>query len=208
VISKLFDAAMSDLLIVPKENLPGQDTLNTYFLDVPAAVRSIVGKPDTIRELAARILQMVPSQCTKVFLACDTYEQNSIKAGEREARGVSNRYFLTSPDMKVPYDFADFLRNGSNKEMLFNLIQQAIVDGKSSLKGRTIFFSRDCMMINEDQAILVPSLSCNHEEADTKLVALVFAANVRQWDSVMVRSPSGDIDIVCFSRFWRYNHLR
>jgi hypothetical protein len=24
----------------------------------------------------------------------------------------------------------------------------------------------------------------------------------------MVRSPSGDIDIVCFSRFWRYNHLR
>ena len=51
-------------------------------------------------------------------------------------------------------------------------------------------------MINEDQMILVPSLSCNHEEAYTKLVALVFAANVRQWDSVMVRSPSGDFDIV------------
>jgi hypothetical protein len=29
VKSKLFDAAMSDLLIIPKENLPGQDTLNT-----------------------------------------------------------------------------------------------------------------------------------------------------------------------------------
>jgi hypothetical protein len=83
---------------------------------------------------------MVPSQYTKVFLACDTYEQNSIKADEREARGASNRYFLTSPDMKVPYDFADFLHNGSNKEMLFNLIQQAIVDGKFSLKSRTIFF--------------------------------------------------------------------
>ena len=49
VKSKLFDAAMSDLLVVPKESLPGQDTLNTYFLDVAAAVRSIVGKPDTIR---------------------------------------------------------------------------------------------------------------------------------------------------------------
>ena len=87
--------------------------------------------------------------------------------------------------MKVPYDLTDFLRNGENKEMLFNPIQQAIVDGKSSLKGRTIFFSnkRDCMMINEYQAILVPSLSCNHEEADMKLVALVFAANLRQGDS-------------------------
>ena len=100
--------------------------------------------------------------------------------------------------MKVPYDLTDFLRNGENKEMLFNPIQQAIVDGKSSLKGRTIFFSnkRECMMINKDQAILVPSLSCSHEEADSKLVALVFAANVRQGDSVMVRSPSGDIDIL------------
>ena len=65
--SKLFDAAMSDLLVVP-ESLPGQDTLNTYFLDVAAAVRSIVRKPDTIRELATRILQMVPPQYTKVFL--------------------------------------------------------------------------------------------------------------------------------------------
>ena len=51
-------------------------------------------------------------------------------------------------------------------------------------------------MINEDQAIFVPSLSCNHEEADTKLVALVCAANVRQGDLVMVRSPSADIDIL------------
>ena len=97
VKSKLFNAAMSDLLVVPKESLPGQDTLNTYFLDVAAAVRSIVGKPDTIRELATRILQMVPPQYTKVFLVCDTYQQNSIKAGQREARGVSNQYFLASP---------------------------------------------------------------------------------------------------------------
>lgn len=58
--SKLVDAAVSDLLIVPKENLPGQDTLYTYFLDVAAAIRSIVRKPDTIRELAAKILQMAP----------------------------------------------------------------------------------------------------------------------------------------------------
>jgi hypothetical protein len=100
--------------------------------------------------------------------------------------------------MKVPYDFADFLRNGSNKEMLFNLIQQAIVDNKSSLQDRTIFFSnkRDCMMIKEDQASTVPILKSNHEEADTKLVALVFAANVPQGESVMIRSPSSDMNIL------------
>ena len=149
VKSKLFDAALCDLLVVPKEILPGQDTLNTYFLDVAAAVRSIVEKPDTVRELATRILQMVPPQYTSVLLVCDTYQQNSIKAGEREARGASNRCFLASPDMKMPYDFAAFLRNGSYKEMLFNLIQQAIVDGKSSLQGRTIFFFKQARLHDE-----------------------------------------------------------
>ena len=52
--SKLFTAAMNDLRIVTKDSLPGPDKLNTYFLEVAAAVQSIVGKPDTIRELAMR----------------------------------------------------------------------------------------------------------------------------------------------------------
>ena len=46
VKSKLFTAAMNDLHVVTKDNLPVPDKLNTYFLDVAAAVRSIVGKPD------------------------------------------------------------------------------------------------------------------------------------------------------------------
>ena len=119
VKSKLFTAAMNDLHVVTKDNLPVPDKLNTYFLDVAAAVRSIVGKPDTIRELAMRILDAVPSQYKTVYMACDTCEEDSIKGNERIARGTSNQYFSRSPDMKVPYDFASFLCNGSNKEMLW-----------------------------------------------------------------------------------------
>ena len=51
-------------------------------------------------------------------------------------------------------------------------------------------------MIAESQATVVPELTSNHEEADTKLVALVCAASVSQGDSVLIRSPSGDIDIL------------
>ena len=39
-------------------------------------------------------------------------------------------------------------------------------------------------------------LFSDHEEADTKLVALVQAADVAPGEAVMVRSPSGDIDIL------------
>ena len=53
---------MSDLSVVTDEDLPGPDRLRTYFLDLATAVRAIVGKPETVRELAARILVMVPCQ--------------------------------------------------------------------------------------------------------------------------------------------------
>ena len=132
---------MSDLSVVTDEDLAGPDRLRTYFLDLAAAVRTIVGKPETVRELAARILVMVPRQYKDIYIACDTYEENSIKGGERAARGTSERYFLRSPDMKVPHDFAGFLRNGSNKEMLFDLIQQSIEEDRANLENRTVYFS-------------------------------------------------------------------
>ena len=73
---------------------------------------------------------------TQLFFLSDTYRKNSIKAGERIKRGVSERYILTSTDMKVPYDFNSFLRNGENKEMLFDLLQLAIIQDRNQLVGR------------------------------------------------------------------------
>ena len=197
VKSKLFKAAMSDLSVVTDEDLPGPDRLRTYFLDLAAAVRTIVGKPETVSELAERILVMVPRQYKDTHIACDTYEENSIKGGERAVRGTSERYFLRSPDMKVPHDFAGFLRSGSNKEMLFDLIQQSIEEDRANLEDRIVYFSskKICTMIKEDQVTVLPNLNSDHE-GDTKLVALVCAANVPSEESIMVRSPSGDIDIL------------
>ena len=105
---KLFKVAMSDLSVVTDEDLPGPNRLRTCFLDLAAAVRTIVEKPEIVRELAARILVMVPRQYKDIYIACDTYEKkkNSIKGEERAARGTSERHVLRSPVMKVPHDFA------------------------------------------------------------------------------------------------------
>ena len=43
-------------------------------------------------------------------------------------------------------------------------------------------------MMKEDQVTVPPSLNSDHKEADTKLVALVCAANVPSEESIMVRS--------------------
>ena len=43
-----------------------------------------------------------------------------------------------------------------------------------------------------------PLLQRDHEETNTKLVALVEPTNIANGKTVMIRSPSGDIDIIVF----------
>ena len=45
---------------------------------------------------------------------------------------------------------------------------------------------------------MVTKKSSDHEEASTKLVALLEAANIANGKTVMIRSPSGDIDKIVF----------
>ena len=132
VKSKLYEASMADLTIVNYDELPPALKMKTYLLDLTAAIRTLTATGSTIREMANRIMASIPSQYTTIFIVCDTYKDNSIKGGERQARGVSERYVLTSPDMKVPYDFTSFLRNGENKQMhsiLFrNQMKKAVIN--------------------------------------------------------------------------------
>ena len=74
---------MSDLSVVTDEDLPGPDRLRTYFRDLAAAVRTIVGKPETVRELAARILVMVPRQYKDIISLVTLMKKTALK-GENE----------------------------------------------------------------------------------------------------------------------------
>ena len=84
-------------------------------------------------------------------------------------------YVLKTPNMKLPYDMTTFLQNGKNKELLFNLIERSIVEDKKKLNERVAFFSNmeHCLKISSDQVLQIPEKASDHEEADTKLVALV-----------------------------------
>ena len=91
-------------------------------------------------------------------------------------------------------DSLAFNKSGENKKMLFDLIQQSI---QHTLNDRVVYFSNiiRCMRISQHEARPCPELACTHEEADTKLLALVKAAIHQAGQAVMVRSPSGDIDV-------------
>ena len=152
----------------------------------------------SIRDLAWKVVNSIPDQYKKIYLVCDTYKEGSIKTSERRSRGSGKRYVIKSPNVKIPSEFFNFLKNRDNKTMLLDLIEQALIEDKSKLKDGIIFYSnRDyCRMISVVGNHIIDDLASDHEEADTKLVALVKASHLPSSHCVMVRSPSGYIDIL------------
>ena len=62
VKSKLYDAALNDLYTINTTQLPGKETLHTYFIDVIALMRVLPQNNETVREFAWRILKTIPQQ--------------------------------------------------------------------------------------------------------------------------------------------------
>ena len=119
------------------------------------------------------------------------YLEGSIKSAEQQTHGDGNRCILKNPDLKVPYDIDYFLSVGQNKEDLFNLIKRVLIEVTRDFK--IYFCFRDCVEIKQNVKSMRPDLHCDHEEADTLLVAYATLVNSC---GIMVRAPSGDIDIV------------
>ena len=65
-------------------------------------------------------------------------------------------------------------------------------EDRHRLKERVVFFSNSehCSKITSEGCCLVPEKASDHEEADTKLVALVNSADVNTGESFMVMLPS------------------
>jgi hypothetical protein len=121
----------------------------------------------------------------------DSYD-DALKSEEQEFRGHGERYILRNINMKVAYGIEKYLAVGENKEELFKLIQKAVEEHISD--GVTVYFCRfdECTQITADVTNDVSDMACLHQEAEYMFVA--YAA--REVRSVMVKSKSGDIDII------------
>ena len=104
---------------------------------------------------------------------------------ERILSGDGKRYVLKHPDIKLPQNMTAFLRNGARKETFFNLIEQALDEDKYNLANRVLYFSNKYHCLTMSRIIL--EKASDHEEADTKLMALVESSDVEHAQSVMVR---------------------
>ena len=175
---------------------------NHYILDVTAKLRTVTVPPKTFEDLGMKILKDIPEKYNSVYLACDTYRNDSIKENERQSRSLgksSERLIIKSAKVRVPSNFQQFLNNGDNKERVFELIEEIVVKNASMLGNREIFFARKdkCMKITGEG--IEDEFELRHEEADTKVTFFItYASSLNRRkddDSITVRSYSGDIDI-------------
>ena len=102
VKSKLYNAALKDLYLTDRKQLPGKETLHKYFLDVIALMRLMPLNNGTVRDFVWRILKSIAQQYSTLFLACDPYKDNSIKNVEAIGQG----YVLKIPLKISRYDNA------------------------------------------------------------------------------------------------------
>ena len=114
-----------------------------YSIDLIAMIRIIPKSNETIRSFTWKLLSTIPKQYDTIFLVCDSYKTNSIKAVERDSRGSGAKYALNKPDMKLPSDFTTFMKNGENKTRLLQLIEQVIDEDKQQLGNRIVYFSAE-----------------------------------------------------------------
>ena len=140
-------------------------------------------------------------------IIADTYRENFLKNNERDSRGVSNKVIICSTSSRIPRNVTEFLKNGDDKTRLIELIKDELIkSSQEMLSSEMIYFSLDgvCLKITRDTVTEETQLSSNQEEADTKL--LLHANHVlheNQNQNVILRSPSGDVDIniLCLAMF-------
>ena len=77
-----------------------------------------------------------------------TYRNVSIKVGEKESRGRSDKVIIKSTKSKIPKEFQAFLRNGENKNWLIYLLCETI---SSSQYGALAILQASVIYISKEQ---------------------------------------------------------
>ena len=121
----------------------------------------------------------------------NSYDNDGIKADERRKRGNEVRHVLKNLEMKIPHDINNFLAVGENKKDLFHLIRKGMEEHPRG--DATIMFSSNesFIQMTENDVKEIPGMTSNHVEAH-----FMFPTYSRMENNVLIRSRSGDIDII------------
>ena len=178
---------------------------STFVVDLLAAIRTMTNLPETYEDFSWHFVGTLPKGFQRYDIAADTYRSNSIKGGERNERGSSQRVTIASTKSKLPRDFPTFMKNGENKTRLIEVISEVLRNNfhkvLTELKCLVIYFSKEDITyyLKGTRVSIAAELSSSQEEADTKVILHCHHSLQESPNSkVVLCSPSGDTNIFVF----------
>ena len=134
---------------------------------------------------------------TRVDVVWDTYISCSIKESTREKRGRGIRRKVAGRN-KIPSNWPDFLRDSVNKQELF-----AFLSGRIELiecsEGKQIFATSGTTVISRGTSHSMQS--CDHEEADTRILIHLEDALANGSNTCLVRTVDTDVVVIIIGKF-------
>ena len=179
-----------------------------WFVDGLAAVRTLKPKK-TYREWLKNLLHFLepPADASPRLIGMinDMYLAKSVKEGTRSDRGSSStKVTLQGFEQHMPQGvrWSEFLHNGENKNELIKLIARFVQseEGRSWLKYPFIVTEgTQTYRVEKSQSMFL--YSCNHEEADTRLVLHA----VMQESDVVIVSKDTDVLVLLI---WAFTNMQ
>lgn len=88
------------------------------MVDVLTYLQSVITERKTVRDIAAKLLNSMPSTYDTVYVICDTYGEASIKSVECQICGYGEKCIF-----KIIYETSTVFCIEKNKEDSFNLVR-------------------------------------------------------------------------------------
>ena len=207
---KLRSSKKSDLLqLLPLDNQQEHPTsFDAMAIDGAALVHLLpTVNITTFDEYADTVflphLSKMLEKCDRLDVVWDTYIPDSIKASTREKRGKGIRRKVAGKN-KVPTNWKGFLRDEKNKQELFEFLSTKIV-AFDYAESKEVFVTKGQNVLTNK--ITLQMSSCDHEEADTRLIIHTIDALSKGRNTCLVRTVDTDIVVILVGKFFHFISL-
>ena len=138
----------------------------------------------------------------RVDVIWDRYIEHSLKVQTRSKRraGIRRR---VEPDVKLPGNWADFLRVESNKSELFHYLAEETF--YLNPEGKVLLSTQDTLVKSTSTGISSLISPCTHEEADTRLLLHASDCASNGHGKLMVRTVDTDVVVLSVANFSSLN---
>ena len=148
--------------------------------------------------------------CFRVDIVFDTYQDMSIKAGEREKRGESEalEVKIYGPATPLPKQWDKYMTNVQNKRNLCDFLVEswcqhgptALEEGYELVIGGGFADNLRAVSVKKGACENIAELFSDHEEADTRLLLHASHAS-RTFSRIIIQSPDTDVATLCTAHF-------